>query len=73
MLDVEVLLNLLSMIGKLTFIEKYKAKNNLNSSLTVFRILQENISNGIKFFLIVMMKIYFMDCIWKFGNKLSYP
>jgi hypothetical protein len=73
MLDVEVLLNLLSMIGKLTFIEKYKAKSNLNSSLMVLKILQENISNGIKFFSIVMMKIYFMVSIYKFGKKLNYP
>jgi len=61
------------MIGKLTFIEKYKAKSNLNSSLMVLKILQENISNGIKFFSIVMMKIYFMVSIYKFGKKLNYP
>jgi hypothetical protein len=73
MLDVEALLNLLSMIGRLIFIEKYKAKSNLNSSLMVLKILQENISNGIKFFSIVMMKIYFMVSIYKFGKKLSYP
>jgi hypothetical protein len=61
------------MIGRLIFIGKYKAKSNLNSSLMVLRILQESISNGIKFFSIVMMKIYFMVSICKFGKKLKYP